>query len=250
MHAFSTQRQISLLAAALSLAALVPTALVTSAQVPANSSSQPPTGRRARVKPTPAQTTVEAAPLPPPPPNWPVNDTPTPPSVKWDSSGLRIDAANSSLKQILDDVASATGTRIQGFSQDQRVFGNFGPGQPRDVLSQLLQGSGYNIIMIGDQGTGAPRELVLSGRKTSGPSQPNARPVQDDNEDDSYDNNQIDTQPPQQPQPEPPMRFSPDGAGARTPQQIQQELQQRQQQLLMQQQQIQQQQQTTTPPPN
>ena len=199
-----------------------------------------------------SEATAEPIPPAPPTPNWPINDTPTPPSVRWDSTGLSIGASNASLKQILDDVASATGTKVEGFTLDQRVFGNFGPGRPRDVLSQLLQGSGYNIVMIGDQGAGAPRELILSGRKAGGPSQPSARPMPEDNDDDSYDN-QIDTQPPPQPQVEPAVRFAPDGA--RTPQQIQQELQQRQQQLLMQQQQIQQQQMqpqptVTNPPPN
>jgi hypothetical protein len=218
---------------------------------------QPTPARHAHLNAVSSTAPAEPA-APPPPPNWPINDTPTPASVRLDTTGLRIDATNSSLKQILDDIASATGTRVEGFNQDQRVFGSFGPGRPRDVLAQLLQGSGYNIVMIGDQGTGAPRELVLSGRKTgSGAPQPNARPAQDDNDDDAYDN-QIDTQPPPPPQVDPPARFPPEGA--RTPQQIQQELQQRQQQLLMQQQQMQpiqtqqiqpqQLQQTTTPPPN
>jgi hypothetical protein len=150
------------------------------------------------------------------------------------------------LRQILEEIAIATGTKVEGFNQDQRVFGNFGPGRARDVLSQLLQGSGYNMVMIGDRGTGAPRELILSGRKAGGSPPQNPRSMPEDNDDDTYDN-QIDTQPPQQPEQEPPGRFAPEGT--RTPQQIQQELQQRQQLLLQQQQQMQQQQ-TTTPPPN
>jgi hypothetical protein len=51
---------------------------------------------------------------------------------------------------------------------DERVFGTYGPGQARDVLSQLLQGSGYNVIMVGDQGQGAPRRIVLSIRPAPG----------------------------------------------------------------------------------
>jgi hypothetical protein len=47
-----------------------------------------------------------------------------------------------------------------------RIFGAYGPGQPRDVLSQLLEGSGYNVLMIGDQGQGAPRQIVLTPRRS------------------------------------------------------------------------------------
>ncbi len=213
--------------------------------------TQTPAPHRHNAHTIQTQAAATPTPPPPPPPNWPINDTPAPPSIKWSAAGLSIEASNSSLKQILDGIATATGTKIEGFSadrsQDQRVFGNFGPGRPRDVLSQLLQGSGYNIVMIGDQGTGAPRELVLSGRKAPGASgqQATSHPAQDDSDDDSYDN-QVDTMPQPQPQPEQPAA-APDAA--RTPQQIQQELQQRQQQL-MQQQNQQQQPQTTNPPPN
>jgi len=100
-------------------------------------------------------------------PTWPANDKPTAAAVTWDSHGLRIEAANSSLKQILEAVSTATGAEIQGMDSDQRVFGAYGPGQARDVLSQLLQGSGYNILMIGDQGQGAPRQIVLTARSAA-----------------------------------------------------------------------------------
>jgi len=105
--------------------------------------------------------------LKPIPPAWPANDKPTAATVTWDSHGLRIEAANSSLKQILEDVSTATGAEIQGMGSDQRVFGAYGPGQARDVLSQLLQGSGYNILMIGDQGQGAPRQILLTARSAA-----------------------------------------------------------------------------------
>ncbi len=61
--------------------------------------------------------------------------------------------------------------------QDQRIFGAYGPGPARDVLSQLLDGSGYNVLMIGDQGQGTPRRIVLSARP-AGPAQPSGNPAQ------------------------------------------------------------------------
>ena len=62
------------------------------------------------------------------------------------------------------EVATLTGAKLEGFDADQRVFGAYGPGPARDVLSQLLLGSGYNVVMIGDQGQGTPRRIVLSLR--------------------------------------------------------------------------------------
>ncbi len=181
---------------------------------------------------------VVLAPVAPPlpqTPNWPAFDKPAEASVIWDSRGLAIDAANSSLEQILKDVSTATGAKVEGLSSDQRVFGAFGPGQARDVLSQLLQGSGYNVIMIGDQGQGAPRQILLSVRQ-AGPAQPAARPNAASNEEDDAEE--------QQPAPQEPISNRPGfppGAPPRSPQQIMQEMQQRQQQ---------QQQQPPNPPPN
>ena len=169
------------------------------------------------------------APVAPPPPDWPANDRPTPATVVWNSQGLRIEAANASLKQILNDVATATGARVQGMSGDQRVFGSFGPGPARAVLSQLLEGTGYNVLMIGDQGQGTPRQIVLSTQSRAEPTQQAAvsqNPQADENADAAEDQPQPDAQP----QPQPPARngFAP-GAPPRTPQQILQEMQQRQQ---------------------
>jgi hypothetical protein len=116
--------------------------------------------------PSPAPQTVVAPVTPPAPevPKWPANEKPAPATVTWDSQGLRIDATNSSLVQILAEVSTATGATVEGFDSDQRVFGVYGPGPARDVLSQLLQGSGYNVVLIGDQGQGTPRAILLSLR--------------------------------------------------------------------------------------
>ena len=111
------------------------------------------------VQPEPAAAVVPAT---PPPPDWPVNDKPAPASVEWNGRFLSISATNSSLQQILSDVSTATGVKMEGAPTDQRVYGSYGPAPARDVLSQLLDGSGYNVLMIGDQGQGTPRTLVLT----------------------------------------------------------------------------------------
>ena len=168
-----------------------------------------------------------------------MNDQPVPASVNWDGNGLRIIAANSSLHQILDEFSKDTGTKVDGVAQDQRIFGNFGPGRPSDVLAELLQGSGYNFLLVGDSGSGLPREVILSAQATNAvANRPNANQQQEDDYDDApVDNNQVDTQPQAPPVAPPgPPRTNSDGMPVRTPQQIMQDLQMRQQQLQQQQQ--------------
>ncbi len=188
-------------------------------------------------------------------PNWPVNDKPNPPSVVWDASGLRINASNSSLQQILSEVSTDTGTKVVGNVPDQRVFGSYGPGQASDVLLQLLQGSGYNVLLAGDLGQGAPSQIVLTPRRggsansSAGTNPQQQQQMQPQDQDDVETGDQ---QPEQPEQPEetvpaiPPtpqqMNQGQPGTGPngpiRTPQEIMQEMQQRQ---LLQQQQMQQQ---------
>lgn len=189
----------------------------------------------------PAQvaTPVPATPPAPELPAWPANEKPIPAAITWDSQGLRIDASNSSLQQILADVATVTGAKVEGFDADQRIFGAYGPAPARDVLCQLLQGSGYNVVMIGDQGQGTPREIVLTSRH-AGATTPAAKPAPASDEDADTD---------EQPQNSPPIRpvFGP-GGPPRTPQQMQ-DFQQRQQQMMQQRQQQQGQPPPPPPPP-
>jgi len=191
-------------------------------------------------------------------PDWPINDKPRPASVVWDATGLRINASNSSLQQILSEVSTETGTKVEGLNADQRVYGEYGPGKARDVLSQLLQGSGYNLLLAGDIGQGAPRQIILSPRRTGPGDAPNTAVTM----------NGLQPEPdedvPEQPEEQPPIQapqmpitqrpgFGPGGPGGpvRTPQQVMEEMQQRQilQQQQMQQQEQQQQQQQQNPPP-
>jgi hypothetical protein len=217
-----------------------------------HSSSSPATHKVAKPEPGPE------VPPPPPMPKWPANDSPSRASVTWDSHGLRIDASNSSLRQILNDVSLETGTKVEGMGSDQRVYGSYGPGQARDVISQLLQGSGYNLLLAGDLGSGAPRQIVLSPRRngTGGAgSQATAEEQQQEgNPDDDIPDNSEAEEPPQPPPQQPvPMQpnpnavrpgFGPNGP-IRTPQQVMEEMQRQQ---LLQQQQQQQTDQPNNPP--
>ena len=235
---------------------LAAAALLVTASVPANLAAQSVPAKsharhRTSKKPAAAQEVAQTPP-PPPMPNWPVNDKPNPPSVVWDASGLKINASNSSLQQILSEVSTDTGTKVVGNVPDQRVFGSYGPGQASDVLLQLLQGSGYNVLLAGDLGHGAPSQIVLTPRRggsaspAAGPNPQQQQQMQPQDQDDSDNMDQQPEQPEQPeetvpaipPNPQPGQPGTGPNGPVRTPQEIMQEMQQRQ---LMQQQQMQQQ---------
>jgi hypothetical protein len=249
-------------AAVLAMAAILPACVARAQTSPAaqnpaapaaaaTASTKTPANKLARPhsKPSPAQpastasVVAPALPAAPPAPDWPAKQQPTDASVVWDSQGLRIVASNSSLAQILREVSTVTGAKIEGMGADQRVFGTYGPGAVRDVLSELLDGSGYNVLMVGDLGQGTPRQIILSAPPT-GP----APPVPNTPAEEEPPPEQ-EAQQPEPPQPPPAQNVPPaqngftPGMPVRTPQQILQEMQQRQQQL----QQMQQQQQQNNP---
>jgi hypothetical protein len=146
---------------------------------------------------------LEVAPVavlaPPPQPTVAPNllDQPAAPAtVTANNNELTVRAHNSSLAQILHQVSSATGMKLDGLGNDERVFGSFGPGAPREVLTALLDGTTYNVMMVGDLPNGAPRELLLTSRGGSGapPAAANAtasanqnqtHPPEEDNPDDT-----------------------------------------------------------------
>jgi hypothetical protein len=200
---------------------------VLAAQTPSTPPASPhktphPHKRAKAAEAKPATAPEPAAAAVPEAPHWPVNDKASDAAITWDSHGLRIEAANSSLHKILKDVSTITGAKVEGLGPDERVFGAYGPGLARDVLSQLLQGAGYNVLMIGDQGQGAPREIVLSSRNAGEQAQPQeATPA---NDDDAEPDEQ-----PEEPVPVPRNGFGP--GGPRTPQQMMQEREQRMQQM-------------------
>ncbi len=117
----------------------------------------------------PSPESIAAPPPVPPAPIWPANQPPNQARVSWDGRGLEIEASNSSLNQILHQVAAETGAKFEGLTRDQRIFGSYGPGPKRDVLLKLLDGSGYNVLMIGGRETEAPLEIVLSAKSPASP---------------------------------------------------------------------------------
>lgn len=180
----------------------------------------------------PASHAVESSPSLPPS----LADKPAEPAqVTLHDGLLSIRADNSSLSQILNKLASSSGMTVDGFQKDQRVFGLYGPGNPRDILSSLLQDAGYNFLLVGTTGEGTPREVVLTARGNASaiPSQPS--PETPSSDDDNNDGMMISTpdqgMPEQQPVPAAmaPGADNPNGR-AKTPAEIIQELQRLRQQ--------------------
>jgi len=134
---------------------------------------------------------------------------------------LSIHADNSSLAAILREFAAKSGMQVEGLGGDERVFGTFGPGAPRDVLADLLNGTAYNLVLLGDLSNGAPRELILTPttRGGGGPAAPG--PQLNSDEAVSNDQESADVPPP----PDVPSPGTPPAPGVRTPQQLFEQLQ-------------------------
>jgi hypothetical protein len=145
--------------------------------------------------------------------------------IVFANGNLSIHADNSSLAAILHQVASNSGMKIEGLGSDERVFGNFGPGTPRDVLADLLVGTAYNQVLLGDLSNGAPRELILSPTRGGVTAASSAPPVSTNANTDDNEPEAVEAPPP--PPPEPPAGSTQQPPpGVRTPQQLFEQLQQ------------------------
>jgi hypothetical protein len=141
---------------------------------------------------------------------------------------------------VLNAVKQKTGAAVEmPVSSSERVVGQFGPGTPRDVMAQLLNGSHYDYVLVGSPSDpGALKKVVLTARASGPESAPAvqnipAQPLQAvpevDSEQSMEDNEppvEVPTQSaeePQQPQGQPTPTI-------KTPEQLLRELQQQQQQ--------------------
>jgi hypothetical protein len=129
--------------------------------------------------PTQVSSTLPATPpTAPAPPLTPSQRPPTRAQVTYTGGTLAVSANNSSLNQILRQISSDTGMKIIGGVTDERVFGQYGPATPDQVLSALLDGTGSNMLIVHRDGD-APAELVLTPRQ-GGPTPPNPNATAND----------------------------------------------------------------------
>lgn len=157
-----------------------------------------------------------------------------PATIDLKNGQLSIHADNSGLDDILHAVAAKSGMKIEGLDRDYRVFGQYGPANPREVLSELLSDSGFNIVMLGKTADGTPQQLLLTARGDAPVTPPNPQDPEE-----SYHppprTVYHDAPPHHAPQPPNGARPGAPGNGVRTPQQILQELERMHQQQQQQQ---------------
>jgi hypothetical protein len=110
---------------------------------------------------------------------------PSPATVNLADGKLTVSAQNSDLTAILQQVARTSGMSIEGLGKTTRVFGVYGPGNPRDVLTELLDGSGYNFVILGGGNGIAPAKLMLTEKPAGPPPPANASPADDEDTGDS-----------------------------------------------------------------
>jgi hypothetical protein len=222
MHGFRSQFVWSLLAGCLSLALAHP-AFATPGHKPHKAAT-------VQVAPPPAVAPQPLVPLT-------LEQMPaTPPQVSYDHGELTIVALNSVMGDILRAVRDQTNATLDvPANANERVVGQMGPGPPRDVLAQLLNGSRFNYVILGSATDANKLARVILTLKPAvsqenaaqtpanvapPPQQPepgfafSQQPANDDDEDNS----------------ETPAEQSPGQAPVRTPEQLLQELQRQQQQ--------------------
>jgi hypothetical protein len=123
--------------------------------------------------------TPPTAPLLPEIPLTPQQRPPQRAQVTYADGTLSVSADNSSLNQILRQIANDTGIKITGGVSDERVFGQYGPADPAQILAALLDGTGSNMILVHREGE-AQAELILTPRQGGAtPPNPNAHAFDD-----------------------------------------------------------------------
>lgn len=173
---------------------------------------------------------------------------PVPPHVTYENGELTIVAPNSTLGDILRAVRKQTGAEIDVPDARERVAATIGPAPAQEVMSQLLNGSRFNYVLLGSpQDPKALTRVVLITRSPSEMANRAAPPQQTVDQSANADQNQVDTSadmndadsaPPvddnsadqtaDQPATDPDQQTPP---GIKTPQELLQEMQQRQLQL-------------------
>src|SRR5258706_2264626 len=93
----------------------------------------------------------------------------TPPQVTYQNGMLTIVAQNSSLGDILNEVHRRTGATIEvPPTATERVVTKIGPAPAREVLVTLLNGTGYNYVMVGTASDSSALASVILTSKPAG----------------------------------------------------------------------------------
>jgi hypothetical protein len=98
--------------------------------------------------------------------------------VAFSNNQLTVSAENSSLNEILSEIARLTGMKITGGVADERVYGSYGPDSAETVLNELLDGTGSNVMLL-ETPQHTVAELILTPRN-GGPTPPSPNALRDE----------------------------------------------------------------------
>jgi hypothetical protein len=118
---------------------------------------------------TTSQPVAQEQPAAPPPPPTLAQQPASAPQVSYQGGQLTISAQNSTLGDILRAVRAQTGATIElPGTASERVVGHFGQAPARDVLTELLNGSHFNYLLLGSPtDPGALDRVILMARSGS-----------------------------------------------------------------------------------
>jgi hypothetical protein len=107
---------------------------------------------------------VAEVPQTPPPPPTLEQQPPAAPQVTYKNGQLSINSRNATLSQVLRSVQAQTGASVEmpSGAGSERVVATLGPGQPKDVLASLLNGSKFNYVILGEANNpGSVQKVIL-----------------------------------------------------------------------------------------
>jgi len=244
------------------LAQTLPSPPAVASSPKATSSAPKATAHKSKASSRKAAPASEVPQTPPAPPTL-EQQPPSPPQVSYRDGQLTIDSQNATLSQVLRSVQMQTGASIDmpSGAGSERVVARLGPGKPKDVLASLLNGSKFNYVILGDANNSAGvQKIILLSKNSSTADNSAVTTAQNNNRapsptqaveppEDEYPPPDQETDNQNQPTPGQPgnegmsqdvINIAPgqNAAGARTPEQMLQELQRMQQQQQQMQQQL------------
>lgn len=100
----------------------------------------------------------------------PIREPAKPALVEYANGELEIHAHDAPLYDVLEMVKEHTGAEITipPFTRDERVVGDFGPGTASEVLSQLLNGSNLNFVVLASPSNPSALQSVVLSLKPEG----------------------------------------------------------------------------------
>lgn len=97
-------------------------------------------------------------------------------SIQFSNGNLSIHCNNATLSEVLFQIQKVTGAEIAipSGTEQQKVAGDFGPGTASEVLSDLLNGSGLNFVVVGSESDPNRLRSVILSRKDADADAPSA----------------------------------------------------------------------------